>query len=132
MRQGDDVHCENCGRDAFVVRKSIMDGWTKKGEFFTCSACGATIAPVPLDGEVSGGGEASFKAAERAASLLGVDIGDKKALEASDEEKRFCRDCANFISHPFLSRCSFHGKDVNPMDDCEDFKRKTDGGNGGD
>ncbi len=129
MRQGDDIHCGNCGRDAFVVSKSVMDGWTKKGEVFACSACGAEIAPVPFGGsDVGGAGGASPKATERAASFLGVGIEDGKRLEALDEESRFCRDCAHFISHPFLSRCSLHGKDVNPMDDCGDFRGKSGGG----
>jgi len=122
MKQGDDIVCAECGKDAFVAKKSIMDGWTKKGEVFVCSACGAELGPADSAEAPKGVGGGSKAAA--AASILGLELEEKKRLDATEEERRFCRDCANFVSHPFLSRCELHGTNVNPMDDCEDFEPK--------
>lgn len=127
MRQGDDIVCGECGKEAFVAKKTVMDGWTRKGEVFVCSACGAEFGEV--DPPEAGGGkeDARSNAAAAAASLLGLEVAERKTLSASEDEKRFCRDCANFVAHPFLNRCELHGKDVNPMDDCGDFEPKRGG-----
>jgi len=125
MKQGDDIVCSECGKDTFVSKRSIMDGWTKKGEVFVCSACGAELGSAESadDGSSWGSSGGGSKAAA-AASLLGVELEEKKELTATEEERRFCRDCANFVSHPFLSRCELRGTNVNPMDDCEEFEFK--------
>ena len=130
MRQGDDIVCDKCGKEAFVAKKTIMDGWTKKGEVFVCSACGVELGTAEVADKPSGGWAStkSSDALKAAASALSLEVEDKKRLSATDEEKRFCRDCVNFVSHPFLSRCELHGKDVNPMDDCADFAPKRNGG----
>ena len=33
----------------------------------------------------------------------------------------FCRDCSNFIPHPYVCRCGRSGNPVSPTDDCTDF-----------
>jgi protein-arginine kinase activator protein McsA len=130
MRQGDDIVCAECGKEAFVAKRSIMDGWTKKGEVFVCSACGAELGPASPDVSGSAGPSGGGSKAAMAASLLGLELEERKRLDATEEERRFCRDCANFVSHPFLSRCERHVTYVIPMDDCEDFEPKR-GDSGG-
>lgn len=118
MRAGEEIICEYCGKESFLVKKAILDGWKKVGDFLACSACGEKIADLDAVVAVSN---------EKKAGLLSLlDVQEEKRLEfsATDEEKKFCRDCGNFISHPFLSRCAFHKKNVEPMDDCAQFKRK--------
>ena len=123
MKPGEEVICPHCGAEAFLVKKSEMDGWTKLGDILACSACKAKIADLP-------GKEAAKAAAQDAgkaklAAFLGTQAEDKKRIVAKEDEKRFCRDCAHLIEHPFLTRCDLHQKNVNTMDDCPDFKPKT-------
>lgn len=123
MKHGDELNCPHCGQSTFVIKKAVMDGWTKAGDIFSCSGCDAKIADV----EEPKKGLADKKSSESSAALagfLGVEKEEKKELTATDEEKHFCRDCAHLVSHPFLTRCDLHKKDVNPMDDCPDFMKK--------
>ncbi len=123
-RAGEDLRCPHCGKDSFLVKKNIMDGWKVAGAGLFCSSCSAKISDLNTD---SGTEQDSKKVSSKSklAALLGED-GDAPApkLEVADGEKSFCRDCAHFISHPFLSRCTIHSKNVEPMDDCSSFSDK--------
>jgi len=118
MKPGEEIKCPHCGKDAFTIKKTLMDGWTNLGEVLACSACDAKIADfdktAPLDNKTN-----SAKSA--LSSLLGVEEEKKKELQVTEEERQFCRDCGHYIEHPFLSRCSLFDKEVNPMDDCPEF-----------
>jgi len=118
MKAGEEIVCEFCGKDSFLVKKAIMNEWRKDGDFLACSACGEKI------GHLDAGSRASEGKKMALLSLLDAEEEKKLEFSASDDEKRFCRDCGNFISHPFLSRCALHKKNVEPMDDCIQFKRK--------
>ena len=123
MKPGDQIICPHCGRSSFLKKESVMNGWSKVGEALKCVACSATIEeikpPSPLErrSEESAG-------VSKLASLLGTQPVAKPKLEAKASERNFCRDCANLVAHPFLCHCALHNKDVNPMDDCPDFKPK--------
>ncbi|MBN1865094.1 MAG: hypothetical protein JW808_09355 [Victivallales bacterium] len=125
MRHGDEVNCEACGASAFVVKKPRMDGWNKLGDEFVCSACGAKIADVLQTEEKPR--EKSEKASSALLGFLGMEQEEKKEIVATEDEKHFCRDCGHLVRHPFLFRCDLHKKDVNPMDDCPDFIRRSRG-----
>lgn len=61
-----------------------------------------------------------------AASSLSALLGGSAApaeikLDEGGQTFHFCRDCADFIAHPFLNRCQRHGRDTDPMGDCPDF-----------
>ncbi len=122
MKAGDTVDCPHCGKSAFLKKESVMDGWTKTGEILACASCGEKIAD--LKEEIVTKSAAQSEAAASLASLLGTEKEEAPKIEVSEEEKQFCRDCSHFIVHPFLTRCSLHKRDVNPMDDCPDFSRK--------
>ena len=122
MKHGDEFDCPYCGQNTFIVKKAVMVGWSKTGDIFACSGCGAKIADVEKKKTESIGSEEAASAA--LAGFLGVEKEVKKELSVTDDEKHFCRDCAHLVSHPFLSRCDLHKKDVNPMDDCPDFSPK--------
>ena len=52
---------------------------------------------------------------------------DGPKIESKEGERNFCRDCMHFISHPFLTRCGLHKKNVEPMEDCDKFAAKPKG-----
>ena len=124
MKPGDQFNCPHCGKSSFLKRESVLDGWKKTGEVLKCVSCSATIEeikpPSPLERPAPGPGVGMSKLA----SLLGAEPEVKPKIVAKESEKRFCRDCAHLVAHPFLCRCAFHNRDVNPMDDCPDFKLK--------
>jgi DNA-directed RNA polymerase subunit RPC12/RpoP len=124
MKPGSEIVCPHCGKDSFASKKTEMDGWTKKGDILVCASCGAKLADLSESG-ASVAQNSDSPALSSLAEALGVDEMRKPTLKVTDDEKRFCRDCAHFISHPFLNRCSLFGKEVAPMDDCGEFKAKT-------
>ena len=121
MKKGDRIECPHCGNDAFAVKKTLMDGWTNLGEVLACSACGEKVGDIGEEAE----SPKKNIAKSALADFLGVEEEEKKVLSATENEKHFCRDCIHYLKHPFLTRCSLHDKDVNPMDDCSDFKRNS-------
>jgi hypothetical protein len=128
MKAGDSFDCPHCGQGSFLKKESVMDGWRKAGEVLKCASCSATICeikPQVAQGDASKGSSAGLS---KLASILGTDAEvPKPTLASSEAEKRFCRDCAHLVAHPFLCRCSLHHRDVNPMDDCPDFLSKRKG-----
>ncbi len=124
MKPGDQINCPHCGMSSFLKKESVMDGWKKAGEVLKCASCSAKIADLPPEVLAREEDKAAKSRADKLQSLLGGVTVSKPKLEAKPGERRFCRDCANLVAHPFLSRCSLHNKEVNPMDDCPDFKPK--------
>jgi hypothetical protein len=120
MKPGDDITCPHCGAESFLVRKSLLDGWTKIGEILACSACTAKIAD--MDSPAGKASQTAKPDSAKLAALLGDEPSETRPkLTAAEDEKRFCRDCGHLIKHAFLCHCSFHDRDVNPMDDCPDY-----------
>ncbi|HBM15909.1 MAG TPA: hypothetical protein DD381_06155 [Lentisphaeria bacterium] len=119
MKSGDEIKCQFCAKDAFAVKETLMDGWIKKGDILKCSACGAKLADIQQADALTKQAVSSEKL-DKLASFLGTEKIVNKKLE-SDGEKAFCKDCKYYIKHPFINRCGLHTKEVNPMDDCEDF-----------
>ena len=123
MKQGDSIDCPLCGKNSFLKKVPVLDGWTKKGDILACAACSGKIADLPPEGE----GPVPFPKIKSISSLENI-FGEKYSatpkIEVSEDEKAFCRDCKHYISHPFMNRCGLHNKNVNPMDDCSDFARK--------
>ena len=121
MKVGEEIKCPHCGSDAFVIKKTLMDGWTNLGEILACSACGEKIADLNTETEQA---HKTNSAKSALASFLDVEIEKKQELHVTDKEKQFCKDCGHYIIHPFLSRCSLFDKEVDPMDDCDKFIRR--------
>ncbi|HCE46599.1 MAG TPA: hypothetical protein DET40_23885 [Lentisphaeria bacterium] len=121
MKPGQQTKCSHCGKECFLVKKTLMDGWTKLGDILACSCCSAKIAD--LDGEKTKTVDTTkkFSALE---DLLAEKKKEGPKIESSEDEKHFCRDCMHFVSHPFLNRCGLHKKNVGPMDDCDKFEKK--------
>jgi hypothetical protein len=123
MKVGDEVNCPHCGRSSFLKKVNVMDGWTKKGDILACAACSAKIADLKLTSKSES--EEKSAALSSLKSFLSEEKSEKKiCISASDDEKMFCKDCLHFIKHPFADKCAILDKNVSPMDDCENFKRR--------
>ena len=107
MKPGDSFDCPHCGRNSFLKKESVMDGWKKTGEVLKCAS-----APSPED---------ALK------KLLGTDEEEDntKNAEFLKEKLSFCRDCAHMVSNAFRLYCTKWNRDVNPMDDCPAHTPRT-------
>ena len=125
-KPGESFRCAACGRESIAKAQNIMDGWRCIGEAVVCAFCKAPVgAPLPRDAKPAAAGGTTPDAA--AAAALGrlasfLDTKPEAAPEFKDKDRgRFCKDCRHYFKHPFYSRCLFHDKPVEPMDDCDDF-----------
>ena len=124
MKPGDEYNCPHCGRNSFLKKETVMDGWTKKGDVLKCASCGALVCELK---EPTGKAADPLKseAADRLKNLFGgEEFTEKPTWKAEGSEANFCKDCAFLIPHPFVFKCSKFNKTVNPMDDCSAFQRK--------
>ena len=124
MKPGESYNCPKCGKNTFLKKVSVMDGWTKLGDILACASCSAKVAD--LNSTVLETEKEKTTSVSKLASFLNTEEEKKPQIKAAENEKRFCKNCMHFIVHPFLSRCSRHGKDVNPMDDCPDYRPRKD------
>ena len=129
MKPGDQFDCPHCGKDSFLKKETLMEGWTRAGEVLKCASCGAVIqrldeAAPSASPKDRGSGRAGLDALS---ALLGGDTGTGPAAPEGflDQERKFCRDCAYRIATAFRMRCGRHDRDVNPMDDCPDFTPRS-------
>ena len=124
MKPGDEYLCPHCGKNSFLKKETVMDGWTKKGDVLKCASCGTLVCELKEHAKENSDPLKS-SAADKFKSLLGdKDFVPRPKIELSETDSHFCKDCAFLIPHPFVTRCSKTGKDVNPMDDCPDFSRR--------
>ncbi|MBR2426455.1 MAG: hypothetical protein IKB16_06920 [Lentisphaeria bacterium] len=129
MKAGQLFDCPHCGNNTFLMKEAVMDGWTKKCDILKCSSCGTVIEEIK-DDTTKNTDTAKDKQNEKRnalAALFGEEPEDYKATNTDlfNTEKRFCRDCQYRVMNAFRIRCGKHEKDVNPMDDCPDFKPRT-------
>ena len=129
MKPGDQFDCPHCGKDSFLKKETLMNGWTRAGEVLKCASCGAVIqnlapAPSAASADASSTSRAGLDALS---ALLGGDSETGPAAPEGflDQERKFCRDCAYRIATAFRMRCGRHDRDVNPMDDCPDFTPRS-------
>jgi hypothetical protein len=120
MKPGQEIKCPHCGKNSFLKKISVTEGWTQKGEILACVSCSAKIADFDPSSSAENKSE---KLSKLSVFLDEKEETAKPQIKISDEEKRFCKDCANFIKHPFADRCALTDKVVNPMHDCAEFKK---------
>ena len=127
-RQGMKIDCPHCSEESVVRRESVMDGWTKVGERFICARCRAELKPddaVNDTGDENRSAPADNRGRDGLKAFLGTDDEERPALLDDTTPGRFCRDCKHLMVHPFKVRCILHKRDVNPMDDCDDFEPRS-------
>ncbi len=124
MNVGDEWNCPHCGRNSFLKKESVMDGWTKTGEVLKCASCNAVAEEIkPENAETSLSADPGRNSTNALAALLGEEVSEK-INPLADTEKRFCRDCRFRVMNAFRIYCSLHDKDVHPMDDCPDYQKR--------
>ncbi len=124
MKPGDEYNCPHCGKNSFLKKETVMNGWTKTGEVLKCASCGYLVCHLDPHADKDSDPLQS-PSADRLKNLLGEDhFAEKPKISAEEEEQRFCKDCTFLIPHPFVLRCTKNNRTVNPMDDCPDFQRR--------
>jgi hypothetical protein len=104
--------CTACGRTALFIRKAEYDGFTRIGEYWTCSSCGARRAAAPAPPK------------PRPALFAEVDRPAAPNIFGEEESRRLCRHCAHYLVNPFTQRCFLHQRTVEATDSCPDFTAK--------
>lgn len=128
MKAGQLFDCPHCNQNTFLMKEAVMDGWTKKCDVLKCASCGAVIEEIKENDSFIATQEQQNKKRNALAALFGEEPAeDLKTANADffNTEKHFCRDCQFRVMNAFRIRCSKHEKDVNPMDDCPDFKARV-------
>ena len=109
-----ELRCPACGRDSWLRRAPIYDGFTKTGEALTCALCGHAFASEA---------EIPFKD-NRPKVFSEADRPRPVQVFREDEKGRMCRYCAEYVVNPFLQRCGLHKCEVQATDTCPHFKPK--------
>ena len=103
--------------------KNKLDGFRKIGEVLVCMLCGAELGSPEVPD--SAGTAQDNKKLNDLSLLLGAAPSARARLTAADDEKRFCKDCAHFLPHPFVDRCELDNRPVEAMDDCPQFTQRN-------
>ena len=113
------MKCPFCHEESFAKKKNIMDGWKVAKVVRICALCGKELPEEKKD-------DADPAAAKSAAfaALLGGETVEKITLQGS-ADRDFCRNCVNFIEHPFQTLCALDGSVADPMGSCEKFEEKA-------
>ena len=113
------MKCPHCKEESFAKKKNIMDGWKVAGCIEVCALCGKELASENRDGQKA----AAPPKSARLSALLGGESVEKITL-AGKADSDFCRNCCNFVVHPFKSICALTDADTDPNGSCGKFKAK--------
>jgi len=109
-----EILCSECGAEAFLSREPVYEGFSKIGETLSCSACGFVFASEEV---------VPYKEKEAAPTIFtDADRSAKVEVFEEGENKRLCRYCAEYVVSPFMQFCSYHKKEVQATDSCDDFR----------
>ena len=129
---GQQFKCAACNQESVVQQRRRMEGWEVVGVDVVCALCGAAVPDAEeadeaqLDDDKR---DSDAPARSAALSLFGdeeEDGGPTADILRDEAPPRFCRDCQNYVPHPFGARCSVWDQEVDPMQDCEYFEAKPD------
>ena len=109
-----ELSCPACGRDSWLLRKPVYEGFTKTGESLSCALCGHRFASEE---------EIAFKD-RRPKVFSEKDRPRPVQVFREDEKGRMCRHCAEYVVNPFLQRCGLHRCEVEATDTCPHFRPK--------
>ena len=110
--------CPFCQEESFAKKKILRDGWNITGEVTICALCGKELPEPESD---RSGKKSSTDRRDRLAALLGGDAEAEKVKLSGSVDVDFCRNCRNFVVHPFRSFCALTDKEADPMGGCGDF-----------
>ena len=106
------IHCAACGRETFLRREPVYEGFRKVGETLQCTSCGHEYAS---DAEVP------YTSASRPKVFSAADLPPRPTLFSGDEQGKNCRHCRHYVTNPFVQRCGLHQMEVQATDCCPDF-----------
>lgn len=110
---GVELICTNCGREAFLKREPVYEGFKKTGEVLSCSSCGFVFESEEA---------VRFKAKSVAPQIFTeADKSPDVKIFAKEENKAICRYCADYVVNPFVQFCARHKKEVQATDSCARF-----------
>ena len=115
------MKCPFCDEESFAKKKNVMDGWKVAKVIEVCALCGKELPAKASTDSPSADAGAERRAG--LAALLGGDDVETVTL-AGCAERDFCRNCINFIEHPFQTLCGLSGSPADPMGSCPQFKEK--------
>jgi len=111
------IQCTKCGKESFLRREPIFEGFQKTGETLSCVSCGHVFASEQ---------EVPFVASKKPQIFTDADRSEKISLFTSDEVGHNCRHCKHYVKNPFIQRCGLHQMEVAATDCCADFTPKPD------
>ena len=131
MKPGQRFFCNHCHSQSIAKLERRMEGFTVVEEYLTCAFCHARIPSEtanPPD-KPDNAPKPSLSSLENLFGSSKPSMGKAEAAfldELHTAARHFCRDCRQYVKHPFGGRCSLTGKEMEPMDDCLRFERRED------
>ena len=106
-----EIVCSACGKETFIRREPVYEGFRKTGEQLFCATCGYEYAS-----------EDELPCRESGPARL-FDEGDRSPTPAVFEGTiiRNCRRCRHYVVNPFKQMCGLHRREVQATDCCSDF-----------
>ena len=130
MKPGQRFFCQHCHSQSIAKLERRMEGFTVVEEYLACAFCHARLT----DETEKAFGKTEQTTAKPSLSALEGLLGSSKPAMGKAEAsflnelhtavKHFCRDCRQYVKHPFGGRCALTGKEMEPMDDCPRFEKR--------
>lgn len=114
-----EMRCPFCQEESFAKKKLVTENWKIVGEVEICALCGAQLPSEKRDAK-----QIEKRSSDRLAALLGSEPEEKISLRDDGEQYHFCRNCKNFLIHPFKSVCALSDQETDPMGECPEFEAK--------
>ncbi|MCQ2377727.1 MAG: hypothetical protein MJ016_00750 [Victivallaceae bacterium] len=118
MKENERLVCPRCGNETIARKYRANDDFLAPVYRLKCALCDADLGEISAPESPDAGHD---RAAARLSALLGGETTQKVTLERGDGYRRGCRNCRNFVSHPFKAICSLTGNETDPMHDCGKF-----------
>ena len=130
MKPGQRFFCNHCHSQSIAKLERRMEGFSVVEEYLTCAFCHERIPSEtanPPD-KMDNAPKPSLSSLENLFGSSKPSMGKTEAAfldELHTAARHFCRDCRQYVKHPFGGRCSLTGKEMEPMDDCPRFEKRS-------
>ncbi|MFZ4394866.1 MAG: hypothetical protein ACOYOU_04480 [Kiritimatiellia bacterium] len=112
-----EIKCTSCKRVALARMEPVYEDFKKIAEPFVCSACGYRYPSREKTPFLDAGG--------RPLVFSEADKPTAAKVFQSEERRRSCAWCRNFIVNPFYQRCGLNNRTVEATDICARFTAKA-------
>jgi hypothetical protein len=104
--------CPHCGKETWLKKTPVFEGFKKTGEKQVCAACGGDVGVEEALAAATTRKPVIFTEADRSAIPQVFDESDKG---------RLCRHCRHYVVNPFRQWCGLHRREVEATDTCDRF-----------